>query len=367
MKCLYPNYEEGLVNVVCSVEKYFNVTCEHNSLKELDDVLNEQKPKNVVLFLFDGFGYNILKRNKKICPYLNEHLLRSVSSTFPTTTMAARTTVESGLNPVEHGWLGWEMYFKDLDEVVTLTTNKLKDENVAAADYNVARTLLGYESIVQKINKKEDCYAEKLTVYSNHKTESLRKLKKQIKKITKNDHKNYIYAYYNEPDHVMHGYGTDSKEAIKYFKHIEKWFKKTCHSLKDTLVIAVADHGHINNSYITITDHEEIKKRLLGMTSLDSRSTSFRVKKEYKKDFPIILKQVLKDDFIIKSKNEVIKEKLFGDGKENKYFKDGIGDFIAIGVRDKSIRYSEKSHKHVSSHSGITEDEMLVPLIVVRR
>lgn len=367
MNITYPDYDKNLVNVVCSIQRYYNIKTNHKSLRLLDDILEQKQPKNVVLMLFDGFGYNIIKRNKKACPFLNKNLQGYVTSTFPSTTMAARTTVESGLTPYEHGWLGWDMYFKDLNEVVTLTTNKLKDTNKKAADYNVARTLLNYESIVDKVKKQQGCTGNKITVYSNHKNESLFKMRYKIRKLLKNKKQNYIYAYYNEPDHIMHKTGTNSTESLKYFKKIDNHFRKLCNSLKNTIIIAVADHGHINNDYITLTDYPEIIDKLIGITSLDSRSTSFRVKKEYKKEFPMILKKVLKQDFIIKSQNDVIKDKLFGEGKENKYFKDGIGDYIAIGISDKSIRYSNISHKHVSCHSGLTEDEMLVPLIIVSK
>lgn len=367
VKCLKPNYDESIVSVVNSIQKYFKLKENHPTLKYLDDYILKNSPKNIVLVLFDGLGYNILKRNKDICPFLNKHLKRSVSSVFPTTTMAARTSIESGLNPVEHGWMGWDMYFKEFDKVITLTRNVIKGTKEKPASYHVAKTLLKYESIVEKINKMDDCYAEKLTIYSNHPNESLNKLTRKIKKVTKKNKRTYTYVYYNEPDHVMHKTGTDSLETKDYLKKIDKWFYKLCTKLKDTVVIAIADHGHINTSYITLSDYPNIAEMLDGDISIDNRACSFRVKKEYKKTFAHELKRVLKDDFIIMSKEEVIKNKLYGTGKENKYFKDGLGEFFAIAVSNKSIRYDESVHMHKSGHSGITEEEMIVPLIIYNK
>ena len=99
MEYTFPDYKKGLVNVICSIEKYFKVPNKHNSLDLLDKILKENNSKNVVLFLFDGLGYNILKENKDICPFLYDNLITSISSNFPSTTMSARTTVESGLTP----------------------------------------------------------------------------------------------------------------------------------------------------------------------------------------------------------------------------------------------------------------------------
>lgn len=364
MKYIMPDYEKGLVNVTNSIMRYFGVNGMHKTLPLLDKKLNEGKFKNVVLVLFDGLGYNILKQNKDICPFLYQNLVDSISSTFPSTTMAARTTVESGLNPVEHGWLGWDMYFKEFDKVITLTKNLIKGTKTKAANYHVARTLLNYESAVDKINKKDGCIARKISVYSNHENESLSKMRRRIKLITLRRKKVYIYAYYNEPDHAMHKLGTDSNEIKEYLKLINKEFEKLCKSLRNTLVIGIADHGHINVKYINISDYPSLAKMLEGNISIDDRACSFRVKKEYIKEFPYALKQVLKDDFIIMSKDEVIKRKLYGDGKENKYYKDGLGDYFAIGISDKAISYGTTS-KHKSAHSGLTLDEMLVPLIMV--
>lgn len=364
MKYLKPNYDESIVSVSNSIEKYFGLKNSHASLKYLDDYMNLSNTKNVVLILFDGLGYNILKKNKDICPNLNKHLKRSISSVFPTTTMAARTSIESGLNPVEHGWMGWNMYFKDFDKVITITRNVIKDTKEKPANYHVAKTLLKYESVVEKINKLDDCYAEKISVYSNHPNESLNKALRKIKKIHRKKEKTYTYFYYNEPDHSMHKTGTSSKETKEYLEKIDKWFGKLCKKLKDTLVIALADHGHINIKTITLEDYPNIMKMLDGDVSIDSRACSFRIKKEYKKEFSHAIKKILKDDFLYYTKEEMKKEKLYGTGVENKYFDDGLGDYFVVGISDVSIRQSSKNNLNVSSHSGLTEDEMLVPLIL---
>ena len=61
---------------------------------------------------------------------------------------------------------------------------------------------------------------------------------------------------------------------------------------------------------------------------------------------------------------DVIESKLFGDGLENEIFKDALGDYLAIAKTDKTLLYTGneilKSH-----HAGYTDDEVLVPLIVV--
>lgn len=75
MTYVMPDYNKGLVNVASSILRYFGIEPRHKSLKALDEVLITNKYQNVVLFLFDGLGYNLLKDNKDFCSYLYKHLV----------------------------------------------------------------------------------------------------------------------------------------------------------------------------------------------------------------------------------------------------------------------------------------------------
>jgi hypothetical protein len=55
---------------------------------------------------------------------------------------------------------------------------------------------------------------------------------------------------------------------------------------------------------------------------------------------------------------------LFGDGVENEIFRDALGDYLAIAKTDKTLLY-EGGEVLKSQHAGYTDDEILVPLIVI--
>jgi hypothetical protein len=68
------------------------------------------------------------------------------------------------------------------------------------------------------------------------------------------------------------------------------------------------------------------------------------------------------------SKQEVLTKKLFGTGKVHPRFEEFWGDYLAIAISDVSIFKSrEESNEFVGVHAGMTETEMMVPLIVVER
>ena len=70
------------------------------------------------------------------------------------------------------------------------------------------------------------------------------------------------------------------------------------------------------------------------------------------------------EDFDLHEMSDVIDSKLFGDGIENLIFRDTLGDYLAIAKTDKTILYGGSEFLK-SQHAGYTDDEILVPLIVL--
>ena len=60
MTVRYPDYRNGLVNLACSILKYYGADYGHPTLPVMDRLL-EKKYRNVVVMLFDGLGSAALK------------------------------------------------------------------------------------------------------------------------------------------------------------------------------------------------------------------------------------------------------------------------------------------------------------------
>lgn len=177
--------------------------------------------------------------------------------------------------------------------------------------------------------------------------------------------KRYIYAYYEDPDSTMHKYGTDSKESIEVFKKINDSTMKLANRLKDTLLIVIADHGHMNSKAITLSEYKDFFDTLDGDISIEGRFCSFKVKEDKKDEFVELFNKYFSNDFILKTKEEIIREFWFGRGDYHKYYRSSLGDFFALAISDKYFRYNENSVNLVSMHAGICEDEMRIPLITL--
>lgn len=366
-KLVLPNYDECITNLACSIMKYFQLDIKHNTIPAIDKILEKNNPKNVVLILYDGMGLNLLKRNLKKESFLLNHLVKGISTVSPSTTTAATTSILSGLNPKEHGWLGWDMYVKPIDKIVTLFLNTEKDSSNVVADYNVAGKYFPYKNITEQINEKNKYSSSILFPFGDNKYNDIDDMNRRIIKECNKNGKKYIYAYYEDPDSTMHEYATDSKESNSKFKLINQKTEELCNKLEDTVVIVTADHGHINSEGILLSDYPDFYNTLDGDIWIEGRLCTFRVKENKKEEFKLLFNKYFSNNFILKTTEEVIDENLFGTGIENPLFRESIGDYCALAITNKYFRYSENSVNLVSMHAGFTEDEMIVPLIIIEK
>lgn len=366
MKQKFPDYKNSLVSLANSILEKFGAGEGGQGLPLLDEYMKKDY-ENIVVLLLDGMGECIIKNNLAADGFFNSHLVGTYSSVFPPTTVAATTSVMSGLTPCEHSWLGWDCYYPQIDKNVTVYLNQESGTEKAAADYNVAWTYCGFESVVSKIRKNGGSAFE-ATPFAEPFPDSFEKICEQIKHLCKQSGKKYIYGYWNEPDHIMHRkgcYGPDAKQVVS---DLEKQVNELCEELENTLVIVTADHGHMDSAGVSITDYPHIMECLLRMPSIEPRALNFFVKKGKETRFEQEFQKEFGDKFLLWTKEKVTRSKIFGEGKEHPNFQGMLGDYLAIAVDDLSI-YStkEESEFFVGVHAGLTEDEMIIPLIIIER
>lgn len=361
------NYNECLTNLACSIRKYFGLDYKHNTLSYIDEILEVNKPKNVVTILCDGMGSNIMDRVLKEDSFLLTHRIKSITTVFPATTVAATTSMMTGLNPVETAMLGWDMYYKDIDKTITTFMNSEKGDK----KYTVLPEAMEYKnkhmiakSITEEINEKGKDLGYILFPFGENPYLDTNDLYDKIEKLCNESGKKYIYAYDTEPDHTMHELGNDAPEINEIIENINYKVEELSKKLKDTIIFVVADHGHKNVENIMLEDYEDIVECLERNTSIEPRAVNFFIKKDKRKKFEMLFNDYFSNDFDLYTKEDVINSNLFGDGEENKVFRDILGDYLAIGKTNKALLYGGNEPLK-SQHAGYTDDEIYIPLIVI--
>lgn len=364
MKIKYPDYDNCITNLACSILEKFNISEHGKNLPMCDKVLQKEY-KNIVVLLLDGMGSCIIENNLKKDGFFNTHKVGDYSSVFPPTTVAATTSMDSGINPVSHSWLGWDCYFKDIDKNVTVFLNTESENDMPAAEYNVAWRYCPYSRVIDRINKSGQ-QAHYLIPFAEPYPSTFEELCDNIKETCAKDGKKYIYAYWMEPDDSMHKTGCYSIQSKNVLRQLESQVEELSKQLEDTLLIVTADHGHIDSQGVVITEYSDIMDCLIRMPSIEPRAVNFFVKENKILEFKKVFNKHFKNKFILFTKQQVKETKLFGTGKQHKQFDEMLGDYLAVAIDNLSIFNTlEEKEACIGVHAGLTEDEMTIPLIAI--
>lgn len=366
MKLCFPNYENCITNLSNSILEEFGVYENGHKLDMVEPFLKKDY-KNIVVILLDAMGSCILRENLDVNGFFNSHLAGTYSSVFPPTTVAATTSIRSGLTPCEHSWLGWDCYYPQIDKNVSVFTNQESGTDQPAADYPVAWTYCGYEDVVSKIRRNGGC-AYEVAPFIEPFPDSFERICQQIIQLCEQPGKKYIYSYWNEPDSIMHRKGCYSDEARQTVRLLESQVQQLCEKLEDTLVIVTADHGHMDSKAAALVDYPKITECLVRMPSIEPRALNLFVQEEKKEQLEYEFQKNFGDKFLLLTKEQVLEQKLFGQGTEHPNFQKMLGDYLAIATNDLSIYNTrEEAEFFIGVHAGLTEDEMRIPLIVIER
>lgn len=360
----------SLVNLANSILKYYGCDTYHESIKEIDEVLEKSNKQKICLVLLDAFGKAILEKHKKDAPFMYDHRFLVINSVFPTTTVAATTSITTGKYPIETGYIGWVQYFAKMNKCLETFSSRNRKDSSEIITPLVTDSLIKTKYITDDINEKFGFECAKLIMSFNYETdENYKKTnKKWFKAVDESISTNkFTYAYNTNPDHLMHTEGTTAKKVSKVIKNLNGFMKKITKKHQDTIFIVISDHGMID---VTPVDIREIPGFLDTLSKdlvvIESRFASFFVKD--KEEFIKIYNnnEILKKNFILCSKDEILENNLFGYSKnKNKFALETLGDYFLIATNKYYLVDAYSGHNPFkAAHAGMNDDEIQVYLQV---
>jgi predicted AlkP superfamily pyrophosphatase or phosphodiesterase len=385
MKKIYlPNYKDGsIVNLMASIEKALGGKPLYKTLKHLKP--GELKRfTNIVLIVIDGLGYEYLVR-KGQGSYFKKYLRAHMTSTFPSTTAAGITTFNTGVAPQQHAITGWFTWLKELGAVFTILPFTPRCSSSSSRTIN-PKVIFDYSTIDSRIKATSYKIYPKKIISSDY-TVSNKKganiipyssqsgLFKAIEKTARSGRKKkFIDAYWPGFDTECHHHSPKSKNALHHFKNLDKSLGLFIKSMQgtDSVIIITADHGQIDtpvSSRINLKHHPKLAETLALPLCGESRLTYCYVHPSKAKQFEEYVMTKLKKYCWMFKSEDLIRRKWFGLFKPNDKLADRVGDYTLVMKKDYSLKdflITEKEHFNLGSHGGVSKEEMLVPLIVIK-
>lgn len=350
-------FKEGnnLVNISSSILKHFGVRPYHDTYAPLDDLLDANKNKKVVMFLFDAFGKSILDKYKKEAKFINKHRFKKVTSVFPPTTVACTTSLLSGLYPSETARIGWWSKYGDV-VATTFSSTIFPSNQTLKPTFDEIVPFKDIATLINEVNGSE--IAKIIYGFKLENTSSAKYLMEEVDKELESH--NFIYAYWPKPDGTMHFYGTEGNEVRKDIIDINDSLEEFVNNHPDVLVLTIADHSMVDVE--SAEQPEEFMNIINKMFSVEPRAATFFVSEENKQAFIDCYNKYYKKDFELYTKEEVIEQEIFGP-KETRhpYFDYFLGDFMLIAISNKYFAFQEEEILK-GMHGGGTKEESILYL-----
>lgn len=361
------NYKNSITNFSNSMLKHFGVKPFHNTIPEIDKLLEGKK--KVVIFLFDGMGKTVLEKHLKDDSFFRNHVVHEMTSTLPPTTVASTTSFLSGKYPIETGWLGWTIYFKELGRAINVFKNE-DDITGEHLDGDIMNDKCPYRDIARLINDENNKLVANINMgYPVNKYDKrMRHLRRFVKTAFEPSHRkeeSFTYAYWVTPDALMHRCGVNSLRVHLNILKIQRLVKKYAEKNKDVAVFVIADHGMKDVKFVDMNEHKDLTSLLDQPMSLEKRCINFKVKAGKKEEFKELFNKYYGDHYELITVDEALKQRIFGDAEpsmESIFF---LGDFIAVATDEISLEMRKK-HKRVhfkAHHAGTTLDELMISVI----
>ncbi len=361
--------------------------------------------ENVIFLLLDGAGFRLLEHaeSELMLPALGNVFGRSfngaITSVFPSTTATALTTLSTGLTPQEHGVLGYTSYFRDFGSIVNmLKFAPISNEDVSLFDGGMEPWMIVPGTTIYERLRKEGITpfmytgnsikdnglsnivnrgAEVMPHFSA--SDMFVRLRKNLEK---NASGTFHFAYLSSPDKIAHMRGPFTEEfagevnAILYALKTELIEKLDGSVGKKTAIIVSADHGHaqINRENIfDLAKNRELSNMLARPPTGDSRAFFMSARAGCADAVVEYFETHLKNMFSVFRSRDLLDAGVLGTGSPSVETVDRIGDLVAIARTDAAFENSNLSIIQKSNgawlegrHGGLSENEMLVPLIASR-
>ena len=374
-----PDYSGGgFANLIASLVEARGGKPRHAPLAALA-ARELRQATNIVFMLVDGLGDNYLRANGAGGALLTNRR-GAMSAVFPSTTASAITTGFTGATPIEHGLTGWYTYFSEAACVgaplpfvrrgekrpLGVPPDRLFVEPTYFDALTDRVVVVTWKAIVDATYNAFHCGRAERCSYDS--LEGF--IEQTVAAVRSGLERKFIYAYWPEFDALSHQYGVGSPEVRVHFEALDRALGRLIERLAgtDTMLVVTADHGFVDVPPDETVELPASLAAQLRFPLCGERRVAFCHVHD-RKAFVEQARALLQERADVRPSQELVDEGWFGPGRPHSRFAERIGD-VAIVMRGRGAIKdwvpSEKRHVLIGDHGGTTEDEMHIPLVVVK-
>ena len=354
----------------------------------------------VVLFISDGLSYKYLKQLVNVDSQIRDDIIAisagrgfvPLTSIIPSTTVAALTTLWTGVAPGQHGVVGTHMFLKEVSMMCNFLRFKPtigQHRNGVLEDWGLdASTFVTVPSLADRLAKagaETHLLMERPLIGSglskilhrgvgkNHSHCGTADLWVRVREVLAQTRgtKSYVSVYLDHIDRLSHQYGAHNPythaEVAAQLHHLREILQDETVQDGRTVFIFIADHGHYDvSSQVILRDDPRmavLREAMRYDPGSESRMSTFALHEGTKSGVINHVNNTLADEFTVFDVDAMIDSGIFGAGDFHPHLRSRLGDVILtprLGTVLAKELYQDKS---LSRHGGFADWEMLVPFL----
>lgn len=352
---------------------------------EVDRFGLEPTPRACV-FLVDGLGWLQLQRHVDVAPFLAGMAGRPIPAGFPATTVASLSSLGTGLTSGEHGLTGYTSYVDDVDAVVNWLAWKSVGAGEDLRDRVVPEVLQPRPTVWERAAAAG--VATTVCTFDNFAGSGLTRAVLRggrwggtlaegdaVARAVEASHvgfRSLVYVYVSALDLVGHMRGPDTDAWREQLAVVDRLASRLSAGLPpETTLVVTADHGMVHVPEEAKVDADAIAALRDGVVALagEPRARYVHCLPGASFDVAAAWRSVLGDGWWVGSRDEAVSAGLFGPSVSPSASR-RIGDVVAVSLGSAGVverRRLPRLAAMPGQHGSVTDEELLVPLLVSRR
>lgn len=340
---------------------------------------------HIVVVVVDGLGLNVVDAEHG-ADFLAAHVAAEITTVFPSSTPTVLTSYATARWPASHGVPSWHLYLDEIDEIATIIhfARRGDDKDLGSLGltpeqaYPVpttasAMTWSTFGVVPEEIvDTPYSSYCRGHSPgygYTGFQDAALA----VMKHLGESGGPGFTHVYIPHVDAASHEYGIGHDVTKQAIAAVDGLLAQAAALLPPNVAVVVSsDHGLIDMdaaAHVIEPDDE-----LIGYLEREPFGTApslmLQVREDRAAEFEARFRERFGDEFYLLTADEVLELELLGPAPASPVTRRRMGNYMALSTGAPAIYYNyprtEEDRPKVANHGGLTPEEMMVPLIVVR-